>query len=80
MKGRIRNLGNRLVLRTPKSSAVASKIEQGAAVDIRFKNRSIVVKPVRESKHALENLVDAITDENRHDETDGSRPVGREAI
>ena len=80
MKVQIQKWGNSLALRIPKSFAVESKVEQGSTVDVSVENGNIVVKPVRKGKYTLEELVEGITDENRHSEIDWGRPVGREVV
>lgn len=79
MKLQIQKWGNSLALRIPKAFAVESSIEGGTTVDVSMENGNIVLKPVRDGRYTLEELVGGITKENRHDEIDWGRPVGREA-
>ena len=66
-------------MRIPKAFAVESNVTIGSTVDVSIDKGNIVVKPVKESKYTLEELVDGITDDNRHEEVDWGRPVGKEA-
>ena len=68
-----------MALRIPKAFAVESNVTIGSTVDVSIDKGNIVVKPVKESKYTLEELVDGITDDNRHEEVDWGRPVGKEA-
>ena len=78
MKVQIQKWGNSLALRIPKAFAVESNVTGGSTVDVSMENGNIVVRPVPEREFTLEELVDGITDENRHDEVDWGRPVGNE--
>ncbi|MFM9904062.1 MAG: AbrB/MazE/SpoVT family DNA-binding domain-containing protein [Pyrinomonadaceae bacterium] len=78
MKVQIQKWGNSLALRIPKSFAVESNVTRGSTVEVSMNNGTIVVTPVEDSKYTLEDLVDGITDENRHDEIEWGRPVGNE--
>ena len=67
-----------MALRIPKAFAIESNVTSGSTVEDSIDNGNIVVKPVKQSRYTLEELVDGITDENRHDEIDWGRPVGKE--
>ena len=74
MKTRIQKWGNSLALRIPKPFAEEARLTKGAAVDVTVCNGKLVVEP----ELTLENLVDQITQENRHTETETGTPVGNE--
>lgn len=78
MKVQIQKWGNSLALRIPKAFAVESNVTGGSTVEVSMENGNIIVKPVKEPTYTLEELVDGITDENRHEEIDWGRPVGNE--
>ncbi len=78
MKVQIQKWGNSLALRIPKAFAVESNVTGGSTVDVSMENGNIVVRPVPEREFALEELVEGITEENRHGEVDWGRPVGNE--
>jgi len=78
MKVQIQKWGNSLALRIPKSFAIESNVSRGSTVEVSMDNGNIIVKPVKESKYTLEELLEGITDENLHGEVDWGRPVGRE--
>ena len=65
-------------MRIPKAFAVESNVTGGSTVDVSMENGKIVVTPIIEREYTLEELVDGITDDNRHDEIDWGRPVGNE--
>lgn len=78
MKVQIQKWGNSLALRIPKAFAVESNVTGGSTVEVSMENGNIVVKPIKEPMYTLEELVEGITDENRHGEVDWGRPVGNE--
>ena len=78
MKVQIQKWGNSLALRIPKAFAVESNVTGGSTVDVSMENGKIVVTPISEREYTLEELVDGITDDNRHEEVDWGRPVGNE--
>jgi len=77
MRTRISKWGNSLGVRIPKAFAAEVGLEDGTPVDISVSGGRIVVTPVGR-EYQLEELVDGITAENRHTETDWGHPVGAE--
>ena len=78
MKVQIQKWGNSLALRIPKAFAVESNVTGGSTVEVSIDNGNIIVKPIREPEYTLEELVEGITDDNRHDKIDWGKPVGSE--
>jgi antitoxin MazE len=78
MKIQIQKWGNSLALRIPKSFAVETRIERGSTVEVTLEKDGIVMRPAKE-EITLENLLDEITEENLHSETDFGSPEGKEA-
>ena len=78
MKTRIVKSGDSLALRIPKAIAEAAQLTEGAEVDVRVRNGTVVIDTLREPEYTLEELVAKIIPENRHSETDTGRPVGNE--
>ena len=79
MKVQIQKWGNSLALRIPKSFAVESKVEQGSTVEVSLEKGRIVVTPVAEPEYTLEGLLEKVTKNNIHGETDTGVFVGNEA-
>jgi antitoxin MazE len=70
--------GHSLAVRLPRRLASASGIEEGTAIEIsRLEDGSIELRPTGPT---LKQLVGRITPENRHDEIESGKPVGREAL
>ena len=78
MKVQIQRWGNSLALRIPKSFAVESKIGQGSVVEVSLDRGKIVVEPVADTEHALEELLAGVTKGNLHAEVDAGDAVGKE--
>jgi len=70
--------GNSLALRIPATFADTIGLTEGVEVDLKVSGGRLIVKPVRH-KYNLKQLVAKITPDNRHDETDWGKPVGKES-
>ena len=77
MRTRISKWGNSLGVRIPKAFAAEVALDDGTPVDISVSAGRIVISPLRR-EYELEELVEGITDENRHTETDWGEPAGAE--
>ena len=69
--------GNSLGLRIPQSIAEQIKLSEGSQVVLEIVDGNLVIKPKR-TKYSLDALLEDITQENLHGETDTGRPVGNE--
>jgi antitoxin MazE len=70
--------GNSASVRIPAGVMLAARLERDRPVDVREENGRIVVEPIRPAECDLATLIAGIADENRHEEIDFGRPVGRE--
>ena len=70
--------GNSLGLRIPQSIAEQIKLSEGSQVVLEVVDGNLVIKPKR-TKYSLDALLEDITQENLHGETDTGRPVGNES-
>ncbi len=69
--------GNSLGLRIPQSIAEQIKLSEGSQVVLEVVDGNLVIKPKR-TKYSLDALLEDITQENLHGETDTGRSVGNE--
>ena len=69
--------GNSLGLRIPQSIAEQIKLSEGSQVVLEIVDGNLVIKPKR-TKYSLDALLEDITQENLHGETDTGRSVGNE--
>ena len=79
MIARIRKWGNSLGVRIPKNIAQDARIEEGSSVELSVEEGRLIIAPRNKRKYALKDLVDKITPENMHGETDWGPAVGKEA-
>jgi len=77
MIARISRWGNSLGIRIPKPLLVEAGLEKGSDLELSVVDGRLVLTPVAR-RYGLDELVDGITPENRHDETDWGKPVGHE--
>jgi antitoxin MazE len=78
MSSKIQKWGNSLGLRIPKSIAEQAGVYAGSEVDFAVEDGDLIVRPRRRPRPKLADLLDAITEENRHPEVDTGKRVGRE--
>jgi antitoxin MazE len=78
MRLRLRKWGNSLALRIPAAFARETGIEPGAEVDLTLDDGRLVITPLRVGPISLAELLDGVTEENRHDAVEPGTPQGRE--
>ena len=67
-----------MALRIPKPYAEEAQLGEDSAVDVTVRNGKLVVAPIVEDQHTLEELAAQITASNRHGETTTGKVVGNE--
>ncbi len=77
MQARIQKWGNSLAVRIPKSFAMQSNLGQDSLVEMSIENGKIVLLPIQPEMD-LAQLLELVTEENRHAETQTGTTVGRE--
>jgi len=65
-------------VRIPRPIAQAARLRAGDSVELELEDGAIVIRPSR-GRPRLKDLVDAITPENLHPETDWGAARGKEA-
>ena len=78
MRTRVQKWGNSLALRIPKSFAAEVGLAENAAVDLSVKEGRLVVEVEAEKPFRLKDLLDGVTDQNRHGEWRTGPAVGKE--
>lgn len=76
MKAHLSKWGNSLAIRIPRRVAEQAGLDEGVALDIAVERKAIVL---RRRAYSLDELIEGITPENRHIETDTGGPAGNEA-
>lgn len=79
MRVTVRKWGNSASVRIPAAVMAAARVSLDQAVEVREEDGRIIIEPVRPDRYDLASLVEAITDENRHDSVETGAPRGREA-
>ncbi len=77
MTARIAKWGHSLAVRIPKAFAEQAGLEEGSEVGIAVSEGKLILSRAAPA-YDLDSLVEAITPENRHEETDWGAPAGRE--
>jgi antitoxin MazE len=79
MHSQIGKWGNSLALRIPSAIARQIELREGGEVDISVREGALVVAPVKRAvRYDLDELLEGMTDENRHAEIAFGEPVGKE--
>ena len=78
MKAILQKWGNSLALRIPKTFAEQIKVHEGHSVGVCVAKGCIVVAPITAKNYRLDDLVGAITRQNRHGAIDTGDAQGRE--
>jgi antitoxin MazE len=77
MNARVQKWGNSLALRIPKTYADQIGLSSNSPVEIFLEGNRLVIEPAR--RPTLDVLLDGVTPDNIHTETDWGEPVGKEA-
>ncbi len=78
MKSRIQQIGNEIAVLIPPSIAHRSGLDPDAEVEVTMENGAMITRATTQTRYTLDDLVDCITSENRHSETETGPSVGRE--
>lgn len=78
MRAHIRKSGNGAVVRLPAPVLAAAGIAVDDPVEVRAERGRLVIERAGTQAVTLESLLEGITSENLHGETDRGPPVGRE--
>jgi antitoxin MazE len=78
MNMHIRKWGNSAAVRIPAATLDAAGLKPDDPVEVREEDGRIVIEKARTETVTLEWLIEGITPENVHAETDFGRPVGKE--
>ena len=75
----VKKWGNSASVRIPASVMAAAHLSLDQSVEVREEEGRIIIEPVRPDRYELASLVDAITDDNRHEVAEFGTPRGGEA-
>jgi antitoxin MazE len=74
---RVARWGNSLAVRIPQALAEQAQLDEGAEVEVSVEGRDLRIRR-RPRRYTLDELLDQVTPENRHGETDWGEPQGKE--
>ena len=80
MRAKVKKWGNSASIRIPSAVLKAARLDLDDAVDLREEDGRIVIEPLERHESRLEDLVNAITKDNLHDEVEFGEPVGKELL
>ena len=78
MQGVVKKWGNSAAVRIPASVLEAADVRLDQPVDVREEGGRIVIEKLRPVRYDIDALVNAITDDNRHNPVDMGPAVGQE--
>ena len=76
METRIKKWGNSLAIRIPQSVANQIDLRPDLPVNLAINGTDLTISPIRQTPVTLEELLDKITEDNRHEEADFGPPMG----
>ena len=80
MTTKVQKWGNSLALRIPKSYANAIKIKEGTDINIKIKNKKLIIYKEKKQYPKLKELLSKISDKNIHKEISYGKPAGKELL
>jgi antitoxin MazE len=79
VRARVQRWGNSLALRIPQAFGKELNLRAESSVDMTVDSGRLILVPIEDSPVAtLSELLDQVSDENRHTEVQTGRPVGYE--
>ncbi len=79
MQARVQKWGNSLAIRIPKSLATQSQLGQNSVVEMSVEDGKIILFAVPQPEMTLAQLLEGVTSENLHSETETGISTGKEA-
>ena len=70
--------GNSLAVRLPKHVVESAGLAEGAAVNVTVSKDGTILLRSAKPEYTLQQLLEGVTKENVHAETDSGKPVGKE--
>ena len=78
MRTKVVRWGNSLALRIPRKLALSHHLDEGSSVEIIEDQGELKLRPVSEKAYSLDELLDAITGKNLHEEMQTGSARGKE--
>jgi antitoxin MazE len=79
VRARVQRWGNSLALRIPRAFGRELNLRPESSVDMTIDSGRLILVPIEDAAvPTLSQLLDQVSDENRHAEVDSGQPVGTE--
>lgn len=78
METKVQKWGNSLGVRLPKEIADQQKLTAGSQVLVSADGDRVILSVVKPTKPNLKDMLNAITPDNLHQETEWGKPIGKE--
>ncbi len=78
MRTKVQRWGNSLAVRIPKIFAEEVGLKDDSPVELRLEKGGLVLEPSASWAPSLDELLEGVTEENRHAEVDTGPPQGKE--
>ncbi|MDP3880557.1 MAG: AbrB/MazE/SpoVT family DNA-binding domain-containing protein [bacterium] len=78
-KRKVQKWGNSLAIRLPKEITQKLRLKEGSPVAIDALGNKMQLRPIQSKKENLDDLLEAITDANKHKEEGWGNAQGKEA-
>ncbi len=78
MRTRVQRWGNSLAVRIPRSFAAELQLDHDSEVDLTLVDGKLAIMPVAPPTFTLDELLEGITEANRHAEVDTGSAMGQE--
>jgi len=78
MTTKLQKWGNSYAVRIPKNLVQDLKLNQGADMEIKYHNQSLVIKSKKQKEYSLKELIQGITPKNSHKVIFDGQDVGKE--
>ena len=76
----VKKWGNSASVRIPAAIMAAAHLSLDDVVDVREEEGRIIIEPVQPRVYHLQQLLNGITAENRHDSVDFGTAIGKEVL
>ncbi len=70
--------GNSLAIRIPKAVAEQAHVTEGTSIDFSVEGNSIIITPQKRKKYTLDELLEGMTSDKFHPESETGNAVGNE--
>jgi antitoxin MazE len=79
VKSTVKRWGNSLAVRLPKDLAQTLALDEGSDITLEIVEDGLLMKSTKSHRHDLETLLNGVTRQTIHNETDWGEVVGKEA-